>query len=133
MSDTYIRNAFETVCSEATPPERLYLSLYRIVSYYGGPEEGGWWGSDWELEASQQFTSQEALEAAESAVEKLAEQYSAQAQRSYGEACKDSLEWLDARGLDADYLPPPDGPDRFIVVTETRMGSHESQGPRHYE
>ena len=41
-----INEAFFNICREAKPAKSSYVSLYVNVPYYGGPEEGGWWGSD---------------------------------------------------------------------------------------
>lgn len=43
------------------------------------------------------------------------------------------MEWLEARGLDADYLPEPDGELSYFVTIEDQPGSSESRGCRHYE
>ena len=39
-----ISEAFFTACSEAQPAKQQVVSLYVDVPFYGGPEEGGWWG-----------------------------------------------------------------------------------------
>ena len=43
------------------------------------------------------------------------------------------MEWCEARGLDADYLPEPDGEVTYHVVTEDTPGEGVSRGCRHYE
>lgn len=46
MSD-YLAAAFDAVlAAEAKEPEEWYVVLMERVPFYGGPEEGGWWGSD---------------------------------------------------------------------------------------
>jgi hypothetical protein len=127
------KEAFFSVCEDAQPAESHYLSLYVSVPYYGGPEEGGWWGSDTLLVAYKHFDTSEALEAAQAAVEALAVELNEQAKREFGEQCLREMEWLDARGLDADYLPEVDGESSYYVVTEDVPGSRVSQGCRHYE
>lgn len=127
------REAFFTVCDDAKPAESHYLSLYVSVPYYGGPEEGGWWGSDTHLVAYKHFDTKEALEAAREKVEALAEELNQQAHREFGDRCLREMEWLEARGLDADYLPEVDGESSYSVVTEEVPGSMVSQGCRHYE
>ena len=130
---SYTRESFYRVCKDAEAPKRLYLSLYRVEPFYGGPEEGGWYGQDVVLEASQEFASEEARNAALEAVNALCERLNAEAQRSYGEQCLRECEWLEERGLDDDFLPEPDGPTRYRVFLESVQGSHESEGCRHYE
>jgi hypothetical protein len=128
-----IKQAFFSVCDEAKPAVRHYVSLYATVPYYGGPEEGGWWGSDVELVAYQEVTNDVEAQAISERVEVLAEQLSKQAKDSFGRACQQEMEWLDARGLDADYLPEVDGEESYWVTTESRPGEHAHQGSRHYE
>lgn len=128
-----IKEAFFSVCADAKPAESHYLSLYVQVPYYGGPEEGGWWGSDTHLVAYQHFDTLEALEAAREAVEALAAELNEQAKREFGQQCLREMEWLDARGLDADYLPEVDGEESYYVTTEDVPGSMTRQGCRHYE
>lgn len=133
MSTTYDKAAFEQICAEAKPAKSFYVSLYVEDPYYGGPEEGGWWGSDTNLVAYHECVSDEAAEAIRKQVEALAEKLSKDAKDAFGRHCADSMEWLEARGLDADYLPEPDGESRYWVAVESRPGEHNSQGGRHYE
>ena len=128
-----IQEAFFDVCRDAKPAESHYVSLYASVPYYGGPEEGGWWGSDTVLIAYECFDTEEAADAAEAKVKELAEQLSQQSKREFGEQCLREMEWLDARGLDADYLPEPDGETNYYVAREASPGSQVSRGCRHYE
>lgn len=129
--ETYLQDAFDHVCKEAKKAGGFYVSLMENVPYYGGPEEGGWWGSDTRLVAYQYFTTEEAAEAAKDKVEELAAELSAQARRNFGEQCLRELDWLEARGLDADYLPEPDGESEFFV-TVTEGLPQESEGVRGY-
>jgi hypothetical protein len=50
-----LRAAFEAVCVNAVKREGVFLSIYRRSPFYGGPEEGGWWGEDVVLEEYQSF------------------------------------------------------------------------------
>jgi hypothetical protein len=128
-----LREAFFGVCKDATPAKTFYVSLYSNHPYYGGPEEGGWWGSDTVLEAYQRFDTEEAAQLAKAAVEKLAEELNADAKRQFGQQCLNEMEWLEARGLDADYLPEVDGEESFFVAIEEVAGENAHQGCRHYE
>lgn len=87
MSNTFLREAFHQVCKDAKPAEGWYVSLIEVIPYYGGPEEGGWWGSDREVIAYQHFATEEAAQAAKEAVKKLAEELSQQARREFGRQC----------------------------------------------
>ena len=68
-----IQEAFFKVCDEAKVAESFYVSLYHIESYYGGPEEGGWWGENQRLVAYQICETEEQAEIVYKAVKELAE------------------------------------------------------------
>jgi hypothetical protein len=128
-----MKDAFFTACKEAVPAASNFVSLYLNTPFYGGPEEGGWWGNDTSLIATQEYSTQQTADLAKLHIEKLAEQATDDAKRAYGEKCLAETEWLDARGLDDDFLPEVDGSAEYFVMIETRAGSCESQGCRHYE
>lgn len=128
------RDAFFEICNNPEPGERAIVSLYVSVPFYGGPEEGGWWGNDTSLVAYQIFPTMEQAEAAKAKIdETVVEKRNREERRRFGEQCLRELAWLEARGLDADYLPEVDGESKYYVVIEDRAGSHESRGCRHYE
>lgn len=131
MSD-YLEDAFDKICTEAKETVGIYLSLVEDVPFYGGPEEGGWWGTDTHVMKYQHFTTMEAAEIAKAKVEELAASLEADAHRAYGEQCLREMEFLDARGLDADYLREPDGPSKFYVVLSDTVPENR-RGCRHYE
>ena len=128
-----MKDAFFAACAEAVPAASNFVSLYLNTPYYGGPEEGGWWGHDTSLVATQEYSTQQTADLARLRVEKLAVQATATAEFAYGERCLAETEWLDARGLDDDFLPEVDGSAEYFVVVESRAGSCETQGCRHYE
>lgn len=132
MSDRYLQTAFDTVCQEAKQAQGFYVTLMEDISFYGGPEEGGWWGHDHVIRAYQHFHTQEQAEAAKAAVDKLAEELSADSRRAFGDHCLREMEWLDARGLDADFLREPDGESNFYVVLSEGL-PEETFDSRHYE
>jgi len=119
MKDRYTKTAFETAIDSArreTLSRTYYVTLWRAVSWYGGPEEGGWWGRDNIPEQTARFNTREDAETALRAVEGLAERMEQEAQNAHGDQCLRELEWLDERGLEADFLPEPDGPEEFFVT-----------------
>jgi hypothetical protein len=120
----FIKQAFFQVCSEAKPATGSYVSLYASVPFYGGPEEGGWWGQDIALIAHQGFGNDEKAAAALDAVTKMAAQLTADSKRAFGDRCLAEMKWLDERGLDADYLPEVDGETTYFAVKEDNCGSH---------
>lgn len=130
---SHITEAFFRTCKEASLPKAAYVSLYVSEQFYGGAEEGGWWGNDVKLVASQLFVDMDEAEAAIEDVEKYATMLTEEATVGFNRQCRAECDWLDARGLDADYLPEVSGSDRYFVVVEERKGSAESEGCRHYE
>jgi hypothetical protein len=127
-----IKQAFEALCTEAKPAARHYVSLYVTIPFYGGPEEGGWWGRDVELVAYQEVTNDLEAEAISTKVREMAEELSKQAKDNFNRACANECEWLEERNLDADYLPEVDGEENYWVATESIPGEHAYQGDRYY-
>lgn len=130
---SYEKEAFFDVCSEAIPAKSSYVSLYRHETFYGGPEEGGWWGHDVVLVAHHECRSEVEAEAVAAQVNSLAAKLSKDARDSFNRGCAAEMAWLEARGLDADYLPEVGGSDEYRVVTESIPGEHEYRSSRHYE
>jgi hypothetical protein len=128
----YLESAFHAVIEDAKTPETWYVSLVESYQRYGGPEEGGWWTTDSVVISYKEFSTEEAANLAKEAVEKLAEELTAESRKDYGEQMLRSMEWLDDRGLDADFLPEPDGESTYSVVVSKGIPSN-SYGPTHYE
>lgn len=128
-----IEESFYKICKDAKTPESFFVSLYVRVPYYGGPEEGGWWGSDTNLVVYKNYLTKEDAEFALKKVEEYAKELNKEAKRSFGEKCKNELEWLEARNLEPDYLPEVDGEEDYFVVLEKRPGSMQTRGTRVYE
>jgi hypothetical protein len=132
MSASHVREAFGIVLPDAEESETWYVVLMEEVPYYGGPEEGGWWGRDTVPVAWKECLSKKEATRYEKQVEKLAEELSIVARDRYGNHCLESLEWLEARGLEADFLPEPDGPSTYYVQVSKGIPQPE-HGCRHYE
>ena len=130
MND-FLQAAFDEVCKDAKEPQGFYVSLMESAPFFGGPEEGGWWGSDVSIAAYQWFATEEQANAAKEAVQKLASEMSADARRAFGQQCLNEMKWLDARGLDADYFREPDGESTFYVLVSEGL-PEESRGCRQY-
>jgi hypothetical protein len=128
-----LNEAFFNICREAKPAKSSYVSLYVNVPYYGGPEEGGWWGSDNVLVAYHQCGNDVEAEHVKARVEEMAEELSREAKRDFGRTCAAQCEWLEARGLDSDSLPEVDGEESYFVVVEDTPGQHVTRGCRQYE
>ncbi len=133
MSD-HIKDAFEQTITDAVQVNNTwYLSLFEEIPYYGGPEEGGWWGSDSILQAYKSFETEEAAKLAHAAVIKQAESLSLEARRDYGKQCLQETEWLEARGLEDSFLPEVAGESRFFVtLEESDQIPHSVYGTRGY-
>lgn len=127
-----IQEAFHEVLKNAKTPECWYVALMTNVPFYGGPEEGGWWGSDQVVVAYDQFPSEELANLAAEKVEELAKQKSEEAKKQYGEHCLQQSQFLDDRGLDDDFLREPDGPEEYYVVVSKEFPV-EKRGSRQYE
>ena len=129
-----ITQAFDTVCTSAVQREVVYLVLYRRVEFYGGPEEGGWYGHDEFVEAYQEFPSRHAAEAARTAVEALATRLTREAEDERNRAALRACEWAEARGEDLDG--PEDAywtrGDEFRVVVQSELPS-DTRGNRRWE
>lgn len=124
----HLQDAFDQVCSEAKQPKGAYMALMERRPYYGGPEEGGWWGTDNILCGYQFFETEEAANRAKEAVEKMAVDLTKQAKKEYGQHCADQMDWLEERRLESDFLPEVDGESDFYVtvtedIPESRMGT----------
>lgn len=133
MNDSYLQAAFKAALPEHETPMTTWVSLYVNVPYYGGPEEGGWWGEDCRLVATKGYQFKDEAEKAKGFIQVLAEKWSVDAKKSFNERCRAECDWLEARGLDDDFLPEVDGELHYWVTVEDTRGEHEHTGSRHYE
>jgi hypothetical protein len=129
---SFIKQAYESLIKEAISPEHVYVTLYEDIPFYGGPEEGGWWGSDCVLVESMHFNYREEADKVKVKVDVFAKELSVVQKRLFGERCLAELDWLDARGLDSDFLPEVDGESKYFVVVEDDRGSLQRTGDRGY-
>lgn len=127
-----MREAFFRRCRRAIPADEWYVSLYRVTPFYGGPEEGGWWGEDVHLVAAQLASTKTQARQLRRQVLALAKRLDRESAREYGDRCLAESEWLDSRGLDDSFLPEVDGPTRHAVYVERRPGQHNSRGNREW-
>ena len=128
-----IEEAYREVCKEAEEAEHCWVCLYCKAPFYGGPEEGGWWGCDVLLMESQRFACRAQAEAVKAKVEKVAEQLKEDAKVAHDRMCLAQLgdKW---DGEEAQFrYGEVDGPSDYFVVIEDVPGASESIGSRHYE
>jgi hypothetical protein len=102
------------------------------VPYYGSPEEDGWWGRNTYVVAFKEYPTEELAQAAAEQVRKLAKELTDRSRCEYGEHCLREMEWLEARGLDVDFLPEPNGPSEYSVWVTNKIPQN-NYGFRHYE
>jgi hypothetical protein len=121
-----LESAFFKVCSESTPPEQLFVSLYCQSQAYGGPEEGGWWRTVVTLEASQLCSTREQAEAMLIEVRRVSTEATKKAATNHGNMCLDQLDSCGWDGEAAQWtFGEVDGPDKYFVCIETQNGSQE--------
>ena len=129
---SHVKAAFEKVCKDAKQTEQWFVVLMERVPYYGGPEEGGWWGTDSAPAAYQQFPSKDQAEAAAEAARAMATELQTESRKRFGEQCLRETEWCEERGLDPDWLTEPAGETEYYVIV-SREVPQPSYGCRHYE
>jgi hypothetical protein len=128
----YLQEAFEAVIKDAKIPEQWYVVLIEIVPFYGGPEEGGWWGCDTHVVAFKEYPTEELAQAAAEQVRKLAKELTDESYREYGDYCLRRMDWLEDRGLDSDFLLEPNGPSEYSVLVTNEIPK-STYGCRRYE
>jgi hypothetical protein len=115
----HLHEAFHEILDDVKVPGIWYVVLMEKVRSFGGPEEGGWWVTDNIVVAYREFPSKKIAEEAKKKVEELAKEMTKEERNSHGKHCLNQMEWLDARGLDSDYLPENSGPNEYyVIVTE---------------
>lgn len=129
---SHIYSAFDGLVPDAKVPEPWYVCLMEKSYTYGGPEEGGWYRNSTILVKYKECTSEEQANSLKERVEQLAEELNQQARKTHGEYCLRTMEWLYSRGLDADFLPEPDGPNEYYVLVSQGIPEN-SYGPTRYE
>jgi hypothetical protein len=113
---SYLEHAFNTVADNARKPDVCFVCLMERTCEYGGPEEGGWWNHDAYCVAYREYATREAAELAKEQIEALATELTDESRREHGNHCLRQMEWLDARGLEADWLTEDDGPSEFYIA-----------------
>jgi len=126
---SHIREAFDSVCEGATKAGCWYVTLIESWQCCGGPEEGGWWFTRRKLVAFKEYPSESLAEAAALAVAELAKELRRAALAAHGEYCLSTMDWLNARGLDADFLPDPDGASEYGVLVCGELPTFDNRKP----
>lgn len=126
---SYIEQAWEMAIKEPQIAHPCYLCLISTYRAYGGPEEGGWWYDVSTLEEWKEFPSREAAEETKEQLEKIADELNFLARQEHGSYCQRSMEWLEARGLEADFLPEPDGEEKYIIEIHDTLPVFDNNRP----
>lgn len=114
----------------------LFVSVYSRHRYYGGPEEGGWYGTDVTLNSHYRVADRDSAERLKRALEGSTKIEDKAERLKWARKMAQELDDAELR-LGAHWeeglLPEPDLPFTYLVYIETGLGSHASRGPRHYE
>jgi hypothetical protein len=129
---SFIEDAFNAAIPDAQEPQTWYLCLISSYQRYGGPEEGGWWQTMSNVVKYKEFPTEELAEKAAEKVKELAAELTAASQCEHGQHCLRQMDWLEARGLEADYLPENNGPDEYSVAVYDELPVYDNT-PSHYE
>lgn len=129
-----MEDAFWQVCADAEVPERPCVSLYKISRWYGGPEEGGWWGTTVALVSYLRCTTRDEAQDRANAVQDFARKATEEARKANANMCLSQCEAAWARGMDPDEMYPgePDDADEFVVYVENVPGEHQYQSSKFY-
>ena len=135
-TDPAIVKAFDYAISRLATivtPGTFYVTLWQKVPFYGGPEEGGWWGSDHIPLRFAKFNTQEEANRAHEAVNHLAHSLTRDERHEHQRRCMDILDWCDERNIDddVDIFGEDDGPSEFYVTIELEIPQPLLQD-RHY-
>ena len=111
----------------------FHVSIYLKERYYGGPEEGGWYGTDLTLESSVQVQSKRLADELAAKLSSTADQKTKFAKTAWSKMCQRELDAAEASLIDPLDLPEPNLPDEYCVFVERVKGFHATRGSRHYE
>ena len=125
--------AFNQIVESPVPCSKFYVVLWVNCPYYGGPEEGGWWGNDRIPQAFTECASECQANALRDRIEVLAKSLSSEASRDHGRTCLSQLAYCEARGIDDSnsVYGETDGEDSYDVTVQAEPPSAR-YGDRHY-
>lgn len=128
-----IRAAFKAIIPDATLAKPHYIVLWKRTPFYGGAEEGGWWGNDETPVAYHRVSTLEAAEELREQIEAKAKEMTAEASRAHGEGCLNQLAYCEARGIDDSnsVYGEDDGAESYYVTVQEEV-PEASYGDRHY-
>ena len=120
-------------CESPRQKESKFISLYESHQCYGGAEEGGWWYHQSFLQESYECIDEQQASEIRQEMWDFADEMNELSKKQHNKHLAESLEWLEARNLDADFLPEPDGPSEYHVTYERYPGESDTGNYRpHY-
>jgi hypothetical protein len=132
MTDGIFLQAWNEIMEDAQEAEQCVVSMYSIEPYYGGPEEGGWWGNLLILKEFVRCTTRDAAEKLQEKIQERCSELNLDARKADGEHCLRQIERADARGEDIDDYGY-DGPSSYNVIIEKFPGENQVTERSHYE
>jgi len=132
---SHLQEAFDEACKDSVEVFAWYCTLYVTWRWYGGAEEGGWWGTTVQAEAFQRFNSKEEAEAALEAVKTLAVEKTKEAKKIHGDICLNQLDYCERRGIDDanSVFGEIDEATSYSVRVENKLGSSNYQDSKIWE
>ena len=134
MSGIY--SAYFDVCDTAVRTEQTkwFVSLYVKAPFYGGPEEGGWWGTDRLLVAYYEVPSEEMANTIVEKIEGWVSDINDDAKRHHDEVNLQLSINAENKGYDSpeELYGEDDGPEQYFVVIENGVGQNEYREDRQW-
>jgi hypothetical protein len=134
MSGIY--SAYFDVCNDAVKVtnQRWFVSLYVKAPFYGGPEEGGWWGTDRLLVATYEVPSEEMANTVVEKIEGWVSETNDDAKREHDEVNLQLSINAEQKSYDSpeELYGEDDGVEEYYVVIENNVGQNEHRDDRHY-
>ena len=133
MSDESIfLQAWNEIIEDSEVAQECYLCLYEQVPYYGGPEEGGWWGYLNILKEYCKCSSHEAAEMLSNKLREHCEQLNKESKIADSDDCLRHIERADRRGEDVDD-DGYEGASTYHLTIESIPGQSQNTTRSHYE
>jgi len=132
MTDNIMIEAWNEIMADAQEAEECIVSMYSIEPYYGGPEEGGWWGNLLILKEFVRCTTRNAAEKLQEKLQSRCEEMSREEKTFDYEECLRVCVRAYARGEDVDDHGY-DGPSSYTVLIEKFPGENQVTERSHYE
>ena len=131
--DNIIERAWDRVVEDATKAEGCYVVLFCDRPYYGGPEEGGWWGTDNLVVSYRRCSTQEEAEAILTKMDEEVKNLNREADLDHGHLCLAQCARADAMGVEVESLYGEDSGSLRFRATITQELPRDYYGNRFYE